>query len=78
MSSTVTTSTVSTVTTMLSYGTLGLIVAVTLLSLLIKKEVLAASTHPLSVTLRRLLNVAIVPLLIAFVLLVGYSLFESI
>jgi hypothetical protein len=67
MSSTVTTSTVSTVVSTLFYGSLGLIVVLTLLFLLIKKEVLVTSSHPLAARLRKVVNVALVPLLVAFV-----------
>ncbi len=66
MSSTVTTSTVSTVVSTLFYGSFGLIVVLTLLFLLIKKEMLVTSGHPMAAKLRRIVNVALVPLLLAF------------
>lgn len=66
MSSTVTTSTVSTVVSTLFYGSLGLIVVLTLVFLLVKKEILITSSHPMAARLRRVVNVALVPLLLAF------------
>lgn len=66
MSSTVTTSTVSTVVSTLFYGSLGLIVVLTLVFLLIKKEILITSNHPIASKLRRVVNVALIPLLLAF------------
>jgi hypothetical protein len=77
MSSTVTTATVTTVTTMLAYGTLGLIVAATLFLLLLKKEVLTPSSHPFASTLRRVLNIAIVPLVIAFIAIMAINLMNG-
>jgi hypothetical protein len=59
---------------MLAYGTLGMIVAATLFLLLVKKEVLTTSTHPWASTLRRILNVAIVPLLLTFLAIVAINL----
>jgi hypothetical protein len=66
MISTVTTTTVSTVTTVALAASLGLIAIVVLLILLIQKEVLSASTSARARSLSRALNVAIVPLLMAF------------
>jgi len=66
MISTVTTTTVSTVTSVALAASLGLIAIVVLLGLLIQKEVLTASTHPRAQALSRVLNTALVPLLIGF------------
>lgn len=75
MTSTVTTATVSTVTTAF-FASLALIVAVTLVILLVKKEFLTASTHPVAISLRRALNVAIVPLVLAFGLIAVISVLQ--
>lgn len=77
MTSTVTTTTVTTVTTAF-FASLALIVAVTLVFLLIKKELLSSATHPLAVSLRRALNVAIVPLLLAFGMIAVVSVLQVI
>jgi hypothetical protein len=53
-----------------------LIVAVTLVVLLVKKEFLTASTHPVAISLRRALNVAIVPLVLAFGLIAVISVLQ--
>ena len=66
MISTVTTTTVSTVTSVALAASLGLIAIVVLLALLIQKEVLTASTSPRARALSRVLNTAIVPLLMGF------------
>jgi hypothetical protein len=75
MISTVTVSTVSTVTTAMA-GSVALIGVVVLFILLLQKEVTTASdSHPL----RRLgmaLNIGIIPLLIAFVLIVVAKVIE--
>lgn len=68
MVSTVTTATVSTVTTVVMAGSLGLVAVVTLLILLIQKELIAVSEGPRAKLLVRALNIAIAPLLMAFVL----------
>ena len=68
MVSTVTTTTVSTVTTVVMAGSLGLVAVVTLLILLIQKELIAVSEGPRAKLLVRALNIAIAPLLMAFVL----------
>jgi len=69
MSSTVTVSTVSTVATTLFFTSFGFIIAMTLFLLLVKKEILTASSNPLAIKLRRVLNVVIVPLSLAFVVI---------
>jgi hypothetical protein len=68
MVSTVTTTTVSTVTTVVMAGSLGLVAVITLLILLIQKELISVSEGPRAQLLVRALNIAIAPLLMAFVL----------
>jgi hypothetical protein len=69
MISTVTTSTVSTVTTVAMAGSLALIGIVVLLILLMQKEVTTVSASSNRVrTFRQVLNIGIVPLLIAFII----------
>jgi hypothetical protein len=67
MISTVTTSTVSTVTLAGSFALIGILV---LFSLLIQKELASASDNPKLKKLGRAVNIAIIPLLIVFVLVV--------
>jgi hypothetical protein len=74
MSSTVTTTTVSTITTVALLSSLGLVAIVTLLLLLIKKEIISTSAHPQLQTLSRLLNIAIVPLVMVFVMIAAVNL----
>lgn len=71
MISTVTTTTVSTVATAAAavIAGLSLLAVLTLLGVLISKEVVSASEEPRLRALSRALNVAIVPLLLAFVLI---------
>ena len=70
MIATVTTTTVSTVTTIALTGSLALVGVIALLALLVQKEVGAsAAGHPIW-KMSRALNIAIVPLLITFVLIV--------
>ena len=66
MVSTVTTTTVSTVTTVVMAGSLGMVAVITLLILLIQKELITVSEGPRTKVLVRALNIAIVPLLMAF------------
>lgn len=70
MISTVTTSTVSTVTTVAIAGSLALIGILVLLALLIQKELATAGESTRLRVYSRALNIAIVPLLIAFALIV--------
>ena len=74
MSSAVTTSTVMTVNSTIYFGMMGLILAVTLFVLLFNKEILSSSTRPSIVTIRRALNVAILPLLLSFLIILMVSL----
>lgn len=76
MVSTVTTTTVSTVTTVALAASLGLVAIVTLLALLIQKELVTAATGPRAKALGRVLNTAIVPLLMAFAFIVAVKVAE--
>jgi len=77
MISTVTTATVSTVTTVALAGSLGLIAIITLLTLLVQKEIASADETQPSRALSRALNIAIVPLLIGFVMIVAVKVTEA-
>jgi hypothetical protein len=70
MISTVTTSTVSTVTTAALAGSVALIGILVLFVLLLQKEVTTVANNNRLRKLRQALNVGIIPLLIAFVLVV--------
>jgi len=70
MISTVTTSTVTTVTTAALAGSVALIGIIVLFILLIQKEVASASDNRRLKKLNQSLYIGIIPLLIAFVLLV--------
>lgn len=78
MISTVTTSTVTTVTTAtLAMGAgLSLFAILTLLSVLIPKEIVSASDHPGLQGLNRALNVAVIPLMLGFVFIAAVKVFE--
>jgi len=81
MISTVTTSTVSTVTTVAIAGSLALISVITLVVLLIQKEVTTAAKDQLGralgqTALGRALNIGIIPLLLAFALIVAVKIAE--
>jgi len=67
MISTVTTSTFTTVTAAGSFAVIGIFV---LLALLIQKELVSASNSERASRLGKILDIGIVPLLIAFVLVV--------
>lgn len=75
MISTVTTSTVTTVTTAIA-GSVTLIGILILFGLLIQKEVTAASNETRLKKLGKALNIAIIPLLIAFLLIVIFRVGE--
>ena len=70
MISTVTVSTVSTVTTASIAGSVALIGILILLALLVQKEVTTASDDGRLKKLGQVLNISIVPMLIAFILIV--------
>ena len=76
MVSTVTTTTVSTITTAAMAGSFGLLAVVTLLILLVQKEVIAVSDGPRARLFVRALNIAIAPLLMAFVMSMGAKVLE--
>jgi hypothetical protein len=69
MISTVTLSTVSTVTTISIAGSLTLVAVLTFLLLLVQKEITTSVHDRIAHALGRALNVAIIPLFIAFVLI---------
>jgi hypothetical protein len=70
MISTVTVSTVSTVTTAALAGSVALIGILVLLTLLVQKELASSSDNSRLRMLSQALNIGIIPLLIAFVLIV--------
>jgi hypothetical protein len=76
MTSIITTTTVSTVTTATWAASLGLIAVLTLLSLLIQKELVSALTTPRAKALGRVLTIAIVPLTMVFVSIVVVKVLE--
>lgn len=76
MISTVTTSTVSTVTTAALAGSVALIGILVLLVLLVQKELASASTGSRFKALSKHLNIGIIPLMIAFVLIVAFRIAE--
>ena len=76
MISTVTTSTVSTVTVAALAGSVALVGILVLLALLVQKEFSNSATGGRYRSLSRALNVAIVPLLIAFILIVAARVVE--
>jgi hypothetical protein len=73
--STVTTSTVTTVTTALA-GSVALVGILILFGLLVQKEVTTASSENRLRKLGKALNIAIIPLLIAFLLMVIFRVAE--
>jgi len=76
--STVTTTTVTTVTTatVSVIANLSLVAIVTLLGMLIAKEVVSASDRPILKALGRVLSVAVVPLLMGFVMIAAFRVFD--
>lgn len=70
MISTVTVSTVTTVTTVALAGSVALMGIFVLFGLLIQKEITTASTNPKVTRLGAILNIGIIPLMIAFILIV--------
>ena len=77
MISTVTTTTVSTVTSLALAGSLALVCIITLVALLIQKELMTPAEGRLARVLSRALNIGIVPLLITFVLIVAVRMAEA-
>ena len=76
MISTVTTSTVSSITSVALIGTLGAITVVVLFTLLVHKELINASNDGKMLRLKRALNIAIWPLIVAFVLIVAAKIID--
>ena len=76
MISTVTTSTVSTVTTAAIAGSVALIGIFVFFALLFQKEVTTTSTEGRMKRLGQALNVGLIPLLIAFILIVVTKVIE--
>ena len=77
MISTVTTTTVSTiVSTVIIAGTLGLLAVLTLIGLLVTKELASAGESRRLQYLARALNVAILPLLVTFAAIVTVKVVE--
>jgi hypothetical protein len=76
MISTVTTSTVSTVTTVAFAGTLALLAIVALLLLLIQKEIVSTADDSRLQAIRKSLNIAIVPLLLAFIFIAAVKVIQ--
>ena len=76
MVSTVTTTTVSTVTTVAMAGSLCLIAVITLLMLLVQKEIIAVSEGSRAQVLVRTLNIAIAPLLMAFAMSIAVKVIQ--
>ncbi len=70
MVSTITISTVSTVTTASMVGPIGLIIVLVLLAMLLQKELAVSSSGGTIQRLGRALNVGIIPLAIAFLMIV--------
>lgn len=78
MTTTVTTVTVSTVTVMGLTGALGLILTLTLLALLVTKEISSAADGERPIGWRRTLNIGLVPMLISFITIVAVRFSEAI
>ena len=73
MVSTVTTSTVSVVTIAQFSGTLAVIAIMVLLALLVQKEIAKDSAKGLITQFNQVFNISVVPLLIAFLLIVFFN-----
>ena len=76
MISSVTTTTVSTVTSTASVAAFGLVAVLTLIAFLVVKELASSGDNARLQTLARILNVAIVPLLMVFVATVAAKVVE--
>lgn len=76
MTTTVTTVTVTTATTVGLVAALGLMTTLALVALLIGKEITAAAPGERSVRWGRTLNIGVVPLLIAFAVIVAVKLVQ--
>mgnify|MGYP001274096496 FL=1 len=76
MISTVTTATISTVTTVTIAGSLALVSVLTLLGLLLQKELTTASDSRLARALGRALTIGIIPLLMAFLMIAAFRIYH--
>lgn len=77
MISTVTTTTVTTIASMATAGSLAVVGIVLLLALLIQKELASASDSRFAWVLSRIVNIAIVPLLLGFAYIVVFKIIEA-
>jgi hypothetical protein len=77
MISTVTTSTVTILTLAGVAGSLALISVLVLIAMLVQKEMATATPNSRLQQLGRALNIGIIPLLIAFVLIVAFKVVEA-
>jgi hypothetical protein len=77
MISTVTTTTVTTIATFATGGALAVVGILMLLTMLVQKELASASEARFAQALNRVLTVGIVPLIVAFVFIVGVKVFEA-
>jgi len=77
MISTVTTSTVTILTLAGVAGSLALIGVLVLIAMLVQKEMATATPNSRLQQLGRVLNIGIIPLLIAFVLIVAFKVAEA-
>jgi len=75
MISTVTTSTVASATIAMGAG-LSLLAILTLLSVLIPKEIVSVSDNPRMQALSRALNIALIPLMMGFVFIAAVKVLE--
>jgi hypothetical protein len=75
MSSTISITTEAAALNFASTASLGLVAIVLLLCLLVQKEIVVTGSSPASRTLKQVLNVAIVPLLVVFVVIVSSKVF---
>lgn len=77
MISTVTTTTVTTITSIATAGSLAVVGIVMLLVLLVQKELASESESRFARVLSRVMNVAIVPLLLGFAYIVAVKVIEA-
>lgn len=77
MISTVTTTTVTTITSIATAGSLAAVGILMLLALLVQKELVSASDSRYARALSRIVNVAIVPLLLGFAYIVAVKVIEA-
>ena len=76
MSSTISITTEAAALNFASTASLGLVAIILLLTLLVQKEIVVTSDNPVAKMLKRVLNIAIVPMFIVFALIVGAKVFE--